>query len=328
MGQNNRLNVLLDLLNFDSTNNTSGVVTQYPQGNVEKISVRQYNLCVTGINTTSFNIGPNASFTVFDNSEATNLTATATFSITSSGSTYTIFQAGGTNAGFRTLRGINLGSDSALSVTINNSALVTYQVTAGTSITTSSVISGDILYVSASGPFAAGNQGSFAIVSSTTNSVSVVNPNAVAQSSVTLGASYASQFKIFSNAGVQLQDTLKIAGGFSTSTYGDYVVQGITDNTVVFNSTVPLAIESNVTPGTSGLVFYSDSPFYVFGSGNLAATLAFDGEASGCIVEPITEGFQTLNWSYLKTGTNYKLILTNNSSVNNLIGSFFLAQRV
>lgn len=322
-----RLNILLDILSFDSSNNVNAI-QQYPQNKVSQVSLRDYNLCCTGISVIPFTVQPNSSVTIFDKSESTNLTSTATFSITSSGSSYQVFQTAGTNAGFRTLRAINLGSDSAVSVTINNSSLVTYQVVAGTSITTSSVIAGDILYVDSKSPFAAGNQGSFSIISSTTNSVSVQNSNAVAQSSVTLGASYSSQFKVFSAAGVQKGDTVKISGGFNPATQGKYIVQNVTDNTFYFNSTSPLPIETNVTPGSSGFVFYSDSPFYVYGTGNQPGVLLFDGETSGSVVEPITEGFSTINWFVLKSGTNYRLVLQNSSAVNVLSGSFFLGQRL
>jgi len=321
-----KLNVLLNLLTFDDCSGPN-TIQQYPSAPTSQVSLRDYNLCVTGVSQVPFNVGPNSSYTVFDASSGTNLNNTAQFSITSSGSAYQIFQTAGTNAGFRTLRTINLGSDSAFNVTVNNSALVTYTLSAGTSFTTTSVIAGDILYIDAASPFAAGNKGSFPIISSTTNSVSVQNTNAVAQSSVTLGASYASQFKIFSANGVQNGDTLKISAGFSPSTWGDYVVQNVTDNTVYFNSTSPLAIETNVTPGASGLTFYSSSPFYTYGSGNQPAQLLFDGEASGSVVEPITEGFSTVNWFFLKSGSNYRLVLKNTSAVNTLSGSFFLAQR-
>jgi len=322
-----KLNLLLDLVSFDGSSNPN-TVTQYPVGPTSQVSLRDYNLCVTGISQIPFTVGPNSSYTVFDKSEATNLTATAQFSITASGSAYQVFQSAGTNAGFRTLRAINLGSDSAFNITINNSALVTFTLSAGTSLTTTSVIAGDILYIDAASSFAAGNKGSFPIISSTTNSVSIQNSNAVAQSSVTLGASYSSQFKIFSASGVQINDTLKISAGFSPSTWGDYIVQNVTDNTVYLNSTSPLAIETNVTPGASGLTFYSSSPFYVYGTGNQSSAILFDGETNGTVVEPITSGFQTINWFFLKSGSNYRLVLKNTSAVNTLSGSFFLAQRV
>ena len=282
-----RLNILLDMLSFDGTGVNQ--IIQYPSSPYEKISTRQFNLAITQNQTIPFSVNPNSSFTVFDASFATNISNTATFSITSSGSSYQIFQTGGADANFRTPRAIGLGSDSTFNVTINNSSLVTYQCSVGTSFTTTSVISGDVLYIDSGSPFAAGNKGSFPIISSTTNSVSVVNSNAVAQSSVTLGASYASQFKIFSAAGVPVGSTLRISGGFSPSSYGDYTVQGITDNSVSFNSSTPLAIESNIVPDSTGLTFFNGAPFYLEGSGNLAATLLFDGETQGSKVEPIVQ---------------------------------------
>lgn len=321
-----KLNLLLDGIFFDDNNNPN-VIVQYPQLPVAKFNVRNYNLCCTFVEQLPFTVLPNSSLTVFDRSESTNLNNTAQFSITSSGSQYTVYQSAGTNANFRTLRAINLGSDSAFNIGINNSSLVTYTLSAGTSLTTSSIVAGDILYVAAGSPFAAGNQGSFSVISSTTNSISVQNTNAVAQSSVTLGASYASNFKVFSAAGVQLLDSVSVSGGFSPATQGTYVVNGITDNSFSFASTLPLPIETGVTPGASGFVFYSDPPFYFAGNGNNPAALLFDAETNGATVQPITEGYSTLNWTYLKTGNNYKLILKNLSAVNTLSGSFFLAQR-
>lgn len=322
-----RLNVLLDLLSFDGSSNPNNVI-QYPNNKTSQVSLRDYNLGVTGIAQIPFTVAPNSSYTIFDHSESTNLNNTAVFSITATGSVYQIAQTSGTNAGFRTLRGINLGSDSAISITINNSSLVTYQVVAGTSITTTSVVAGDILYIDSNSPFAAGNKGSFSIISSTTNSVSIQNSNAVAQSSVTLGASYASQFKIFSAAGVQTGDSLKLSAGFSPATFGTYTVQNVTDNTVYFNSANPLPLETNIAPGVSGMVFYSDPPFYAYGTGNQSAALLFDGETQGSAVQPITQGATLINWFYLKSGTNYRLVIQNTSQVNTLSGSFFLAQRL
>ncbi len=213
-----------------------------------------------------FQLGPNQADTVLFSGTRTlaqdNTTAYSISLVAGTTNTYQLTYNSGTAPNFRTPR--ITGADSTTQVTVTlNATTATFTSVSGTpfSLLIGGVVVGDYVTVG-TGLFNTSNQGTFQIISVTATSFTVVNDSAVAEGPFVLGAGFASQIQIYSAAGVQLNDTMVIDGGFSSVTQGSYQVTAVTAQTLQFYSTTPLPIEGPIT--TEAIVVYSAAKRLVY----------------------------------------------------------------
>jgi hypothetical protein len=188
-------------------------------------------------------------------------------------------------------------------------------------LVTSGVVVGD--FVTVGSDFNADNQGTFQIISMTPISFSVVNTAAVGEGPITLGASFATQLQIFSDAGVQVGDTLVISSGFSPVSWGSYVITAVYAESLEFSSTAILPQETNIL---SPVVIYSMAKSIIYMESDQNLTVTVNGVALAAQIQPFVVtncptglpssalGVSTPGILML-TSTIYSLSVTNNGLV-------------
>lgn len=320
------LNLLNSLVAYNDT--TAGTINNNPKIRIADINRSYFGLNVQKPQSQNFVIPPGASLTLYDGGRTTAIDVTTTFSLTNtSGATYQMYYDAGTPPAFRTARAIATTLTTTFNVAINNNSVVSFTQNSGPSVNFSSVVVGDILYVSSNSLFNIGNQGYFPIIAKGANYVQIQNPVAAAESNISLGANFASDFQIFSSAGVQIGDTAVISAGFSPVTQGSYPVTAVAPSFFEFSSANPLPIETSITATVAGLNFYSQSKFLTYIETNQSCFIRFDSDVTNvATIEPFAAGDGALSM-YVKTGNNYKAILTNRSVVANCVVYLFTAEK-
>ena len=188
-------------------------------------------------------------------------------------------------------------------------------------LVTSGVVVGD--YVTLGSNFNAGNQGTFQIISLTPISFSVVNPSAVVEGPITLGASYATQLQIFSAAGVQVGDTLVISSGFSPVSWGSYSITAVYAESLQFSSTAVLPQEG---PIMTEVTIYSMAKRLVYMETSGQLSVSINGSVTPVVISPLQltdcctvgspfgGGGTFAPGMLLLTSTTYSLSVTNNGT--------------
>lgn len=180
-----------------------------------------------------------------------------------------------------------------------------------TALNTGGVAVGDYVFVG--NVFNLLNQGPWQIISVGTNSVSVDNPGGVNEGPLSLGSGYATQFQVYSAAGVQINDTLVISGGFSPVTQGSYKVTAVLANSLQFYTPELLPQESNIQ--TTAISLYSEAKSFVYIEADSATNVIINGSAAGTINPFIMSGLlgaTTRPGVYMLSSTVYSLSLQNN----------------
>lgn len=166
--------------------------------------------------------------------------------------------AGGTNPTFRSARGIGLAADSVVDLTLLSSCVARLTVSAGTALSTGAVQVGDVLLFERStdtfaSAFSSINQGKYlTVVSKTANSLDLrAQDSLAAETSVTLGVTFAEQIQVFSPGSVQIGDTALVRGlGFNKGNRGKLPVVFVSSTYV--EVTAPCAVAETVTLGAQG----------------------------------------------------------------------------
>lgn len=173
--------------------------------------------------------------------------------------TYVLSWATGAMPRFRLPRSTEADTTTQVTVVVNG-PVVTFTSTGGTmfDLIAGSCIVGD--YVSIAGPFNPLNQGTFKIIALTTTSFTVEILTGTNEGPITLVA--ISDIQIFGAAGVQVDDTLVISGGFSPATQGSYDVTAVYANSLEFFSSSLLPIESSIL--TEAITIYSDAKSLIY----------------------------------------------------------------
>ena len=326
------LNLLQSVVAYDDTQITT--VNNNPFLRVGDWQRNYFGISVNNPLSQKFTIPANASLTLFDGTRTLTLDNTTVVSITNtSGSTYRISNVSGTLAGFRTNRAIAVDATTQWTVSVNNNSLVTLTNSAGTTPSLGTVVAGDMLYLGPNSGFNVLNQGYYSIVSSTTNSVSIQNNNAIAETA-TLGSSFATNFLIYASAGVQVGDTMILSAGFSTITLGNYIVTAVTSLFVEFSATSPLPLQASVTPTASGMVFYSACKFLIYLETNQSCVLRINSDVSNNnIVQPFSldnpgQPDSGIKGLYTKIGPSYRAVIVNQSLLSSCIVYIFTAEHV
>ncbi len=284
--------------------------TNSPQLSNFKWTREQQGLTGSKPLSTEFMLAPGESRVMFDGSRSLSQTGSTQYSLApkSSGSqTYVLQWVGGPNPVFRTARSTGADATTQAGVTLNGTVM-TIASTGGTAF---NFISGGVQVgdnVNLAGPFNVLNQGLFKVIAVTATSISVVNPNAVAES-VTLGSGFALAVEIFSAAGVQVGDTLRIFGGFSLASQGAYEITGVYSDRIEFFSESALPTE---TVTTNSIAVYYESRKLAYMEADQKVQLTINGSVAGEI-EPFIEPTFKSPGMFLRTSTMWSFSVQNTS---------------
>ncbi len=154
----------------------------------------------------------------------------------------------------------------------------------GTTSTPFNLISGGVVvgdFVTIGNLFNILNQGQWQIISLTATSFSVANSGGVAEGPITLGSGFNTQVDIYSAAGIQPGDVLDISGGFSPVSWGSYIVTLVTNDYVLFSSTVILPSE---TVTTEDIAFYYIAKSLIYLEASQTCNVTINGTLTNQVV--------------------------------------------
>jgi hypothetical protein len=255
-------------------------------------------------------IGPNETRTLFDGSRSLSHDNTTQYSLSlkpATTGTYILKAVAGTLPNFRTNR--NTSADNTTQVTVTKNAnIVTFTSTAGTlfALNAGLVAVGDDVVTD--GSFNALNKIKAKVVSFTNTSFSIENANGLAEGPVTLAA--ASDILIFSAAGVQKGDSLRIFGGFSPYSQNTYEVTSVGSDFVEFFSSVALPQESNIQTSSIAIYFGSKSFFFIEADDKIL--LNINGSSAGDIT-PFITGSAKSPAVFMKKSTMWSISISNDT---------------
>ncbi len=256
----------------------------------------------------SFKLAPGESRTMFNGTRTLLSDGTTQLQLSlkaGTSNTYVVKHVGGTAPQFRTPR--STGADATTEVTVTqNGSVLTFTSTAGTLFSLGAVAVGDQVKIGT--VFAMSNQGSFKVIAKTATSFSVENAGGATEGPITLGASFADEVRIFSAAGVQVGDTLRIFGGFSPASQGSYEVTDVSDDSLEFYSTKALPQE---TITTDQIAVYTQAKRIVYVESSKKLSISINGSSQGSL-EPIT-GIESKPAMLLKTEIAWSMSMTNDS---------------
>lgn len=224
--------------------------------------------------------------------------------------TYVLEHVSGTAPAFRASR--TEGADATTAITVTKSGpVMTFASTAGTplNLVAGGVVVGDEVRIGDA--FNAANRGKFKILSLTATSFSVENASGVAEGPIVLGLTFSEQLMIYSAAGVQVGDKIKISGGFSPVTQDTYEVTDVRDDLVEFYSTSALPAESNIT--TNAIVIYYAAKKMIYLEVDQKTGVIVNGVSEADIL-PFVEQDGVKPGMYLKAALVWSLTVSNLST--------------
>lgn len=269
-------------------------------------------------------VQPGASTTVFDGSRSLGVDGTTAFDLTLttlSADRYRLSKVSGTSPAFRTDRGLNLaGIQLTLVIQVNGSMLVTVAsgtpfsaLQAGDDVFIPGVTTGDLATV-----FAGENEGFWKVlaVGAAGANVTLIRPTCSDQSMLgeVVTPVSASQFQGFSGTGVQIGDKLDLSGGFATSAQKTFSIVAVTPTRVDFISTSPLAQESGILPGASGIKVYGNAKQFLRLEADQEAIIRLNGDTGSSIrLAPWVPGDPNGVAEFTKVGPTWGLAVINKS---------------
>jgi len=271
-------------------------------------------------------IDPGATKLIFDGTRSTSITS-AIFAVSLSAldpSRYRITWTGGSNPGFRTDRSLTLsGIAVTFLVLANNTANLSVPTLAAFDFT--AVQPGDTILIpgtatgDTAGPVSPLNSGYWqvlAVLNSKNLSLSRFVGSGFEATNETVTLSSNSQLQAFSTAGVQVGDKLDISAGFAISTRKTFDVVAVTSSFVEVISTTALPPETGITPGTQGMIFYTDAKSFLYIEADQEAALRLNGSTDNSQrLSPIEAGNPDRPGPYLKRGPAWSLSIVNRSPV-------------
>jgi hypothetical protein len=259
----------------------------------------------------SFDLAPGETKILFNGTRTLLHDITTQYSISQkplTSNTYILSAVAGTMPNFRTPRSIGIDATTEVTVTING-PLMTLASTGGASFNLTTVQIGD--FVKIGSLFNQLNQGTFQILSKTSNSFTVENEAVMPEGPIVLGAGFAAQVQIYSAAGVQVSDTLIISGGFSVVSQNSYKVTDVSADSLEFYYTGILPVESNIL--TNSLYIYSSAKKLIYMESNKKVALTINGTLIAANIEPATICNVQQSGVFMMQSTIYSLSVTNNS---------------
>lgn len=329
------LNLNTSLLTYDDTDQGT---TNNPMRRLSDWTRRFSNVVVSRAKSSSFVIDPGQSLLLFSGVRTTSIDGTTAFGmslLSSSTSTYRFTNSAGAAPAFRTARALATSALSQVVVAINNNAVATFTVSIAGSFAAAQV--GDILRIAgvatgdASGPFAAGNEGYWVVLSATASVLTCRRLAGAAFSgsaeTVILGVTFATLFTVYSSAGVQIGDKVEISAGFSVVTQRTFTVSQVAPTFFEVVSADPLPLETGILPGAAGMVFYTAAKKVVYCEVDQEAVVRPNGYTGDLIrLSPFTPSDSSLVASYQQIGNIFSLTVVNKSDVNTLNLFVFTAE--
>ena len=265
-----------------------------------------------------------ASKLVFDGTRSTTIDGSTAFSIAllnTNASTYRITTTGGTAPGFRTGRSLTLNT-CVVSFAVGSNNVVALSVTGSSDFTNVQV--GDALFVphtttgDAANVISTLNAGYWLVVAkASATSLSIVRDGMETFEGVseTVTLTSSSQLVAYGSSGVQLGDTVTISAGFSVGTRSSFEVSAVTNTFIEFVSTLGLPDETGITPGATGMSFYTDSKRLLYIETDQECVLRLNGDSGDYNrLSPIEAGNPDLPGIFIKWGAVYSLTIVNKST--------------
>lgn len=288
-----------------------------PSIRVFDLAFKQLGMVVDRPKSEDFTIAPGETRAVFNGTRTTTIDGTTAFSISQpqpSINVYRFTNTGGTAPTFRTDRVPAVDNTSVFAVSVNG-PLATYTNTGGTALDTTNVVVGDILKIENGAGFSQSNSGTFIVLNKSSNSITVQNLNAIVE---TITLTDFTKFWLYSNGGsnnqIQIGDKVVISAGFSPATQGTYTVSDVTPKYFEIEAAPPngLPIETGITPGAAGLVFYSSAVAFILIAAQQKCSVRLNADTSdNTLIEPNEPNNPERPGIYLKMGTTYSLSIKN-----------------
>lgn len=272
--------------------------------------------------TSQFEVSPGTELVIFDGSRATTIDGTTAFDVTSSqlgADLYRFEHTGGTGPTLRTPRVVAVaGVELALVANLSG----TLVVTAATGTPFSTVLAGDELMIpglltgDGSSPFNAINQGRWTVLAvggaGANMTLSRLAGDPFQGLSETVEPASNDELYVYSQAGVQAGDALRITGGFSLPARRTFTVESVTSKYVEVRSGAPLPEESAITPGATAMQFFANGKRFLQLEVDQEATLRING-VLGPELSPWTPQDPQGVAGYQQTGPVYSLAIMNRS---------------
>lgn len=271
---------------------------------------------INGISSTepiseSITLAPGESKTLFNGTRTISHDNTTVYDLTLkplSSNTYLLEYVSGTLPNFRTPR--NIATDATSQVTVTkNGPLTIFTATGGTLFSTTAIQVGD--YVRIGSLFNSLSQGEYKILAKTSTSFTVENSGSVAEGPITLGVGFADQIQVYSAAGVQINDTLIISGGFSLVTQGSYKITSVGAQFIEFYSTAVLPQETGIQ--TDSFNIYDSAKNFIYLETDQKLSLTLNGSLISNI-EPFIIGSAKQPGLFMLKSTIYSASITNQST--------------
>jgi hypothetical protein len=310
-------NLMVRYIAFNDT-----TVSNNPNIRIADISYNLLGHAASKPKTQDISIGPNETLSIFNGLRSTSIDNTTAFDLTRPNvneNIYRLTKTAGTSPSFRANRSLSIDNTTFLAVTVNAS-LMTLSNSSGTAMNTSAVVIGDQLKIGANSGFSLSNQGRFTIIAKTSNSITVQNSNAAAETALILSTA---DFLVYSSGvssnSVQIGDKLAISSGFSQASFGTYQVTEVTPDWVEFlaGASSGLPLESNILVGTSGLSFYLTGKQFLMIAAQQKCSIRCNGDTSdNIVIEPREINNPESPGIMLKHGIVYSLEIKNLSLEN------------
>lgn len=273
---------------------------------------------------TSIKLPAGESAILFSGNVTSSDDATTTWDIalkSGTSNTYVISHNAGTAPDFRTPR--TEGSDATTQVTVTkNAKLLTFSSTGGTAfnLIAGGVQVGDIARIGSS--FNVANQGTYKILAVTATSFTVENESGLAESSITLGASFADEINIYSSAGVQIGDKINIIDGFSSVTHGTFEISDVSHDYLEFESVSSLPEETGISNSPAAFLIYRDLKqfLYIESDQKLEITL---NSSNTVTLNTMNSGIEKKNGVFMNSGSIYSATIENKSQ--NIASVFYIS---
>lgn len=294
-------------------------VTSNPKRQYWNWSRSLLNIPVSNPKSEQYTVPPRSMLTLFNGTRLTTIDDTTLFTVQYMGeSRYRFSWVGGTDPSFETNVALSV-VDAALTLTVNANQTVSLSGPPGSF---TGVSPGHVLYVygpadKTTSAFNPSNAGKWRVLAATATLLMLARfsgEDFVAMDE-TVTASSGTDFIVYSPSnGVQEGDKVRIDGGFVPDTFRTYEIQTVTSQFFDVVSTSPIAEQSNIAPGASGMVFYSSAKKYMRLEVDQEAKIYINGATDeGQVVSPFVAGDpEQMGWQE-RTGPVWGLIVYNRS---------------
>jgi hypothetical protein len=293
------------LKHVDWTRNVSGIPVRNPSG-------------------PGYTIAPGATVNIFSGVSPTTLDGTTTFSFSllpvEGASRYRFTWTGGTNPTLRTPRNLT-PTGIALTFTVNANATVSVS---SASPVFAGVVAGDGVFIphtttgDAPNLISVLNAGYWVVLGVTdTQNITLVRPTGQEFEAVgeTVTPASNSQFRAYSDAGVQVDDSVDISLGFAPTVQTTFDVASVTDAFFEVVSTEPLPNQTGILPTAAGMVFYNALKQFVYIETSQEIVVRVNGDTGNFQrVQPIDSSDQMKPGPYMRWGPTWSLSLYNRSA--------------